>query len=567
MARRHRANLRRSTVSILLTSMALGGCGAQLPNSDKKHHGSDATPQGNELVKAPPRGYYDALVAMTMDQIDATTAPTSATAATPEVAPAPAATPVASMPAPTGAPVASAPAATPAASGPAGIAATKLWINFNGATVAKGYEVGSSFMLCQASTTIAPIAALTSTDKATIVAAVQGYFTSAKVDLDVTSTKPSAGSYTTVIVGGSIADLGCADHGEYGASPLDLGNANKNDIAFAFAKTGISDQQLAVNIAHVAGHTYGLETAADPADVMALSPSIDSTGFGKGLIAGSTVVQDEPSILQKAVAITPPATDSESILPPIIATIPGIDLVIAEIAKMNGDGTLGSLIPLIKALLPIGERINPKDISGVLTDNGIHPGSTVVNTANGNNNTIVNGNNSGNNVNVTINILNTNTNNTNQSSMFPVTTKGDSNSTSNSTSNSSSNSTGGSLGKESGCSWIFGIISQIKNLHKASGPSCNSTASATNGSGTSGTAPVTASVDPATPSADPSKAASAAAPVDPAAAPKIAALLNSVTPTLSLIDQNFDAGDQQSLGKVMKASCAHGYLSLVGNLE
>ncbi|MCX6110573.1 MAG: hypothetical protein NTZ90_13330, partial [Proteobacteria bacterium] len=535
MVRRHSVSVRQST--LLLTAAVLSACGGHMVNSGSKHGSSDASASDQELVEVPPRGYYDALVANTMQLIDNSTTNASGTTATP-VAPTPAA--------------AAAPATTPAASSPAAL--VRLWINFDGATVKKGYDAGSSFLLCKDSVTIAPIATLSDGDKASIVAGVQGYFTAAKVALEVTATKPSSGSFTTIEVGGSLADLGCADHGEYGASPLDLGNANKNDIAFAFNKAGISDQQLAVNIAHLAGHTYGLATAADPIDIMAVSPAIDTKGFGTSPVVGSTDSQNEPEILQKAISSTTPSATTppvETTLPPVIAAIPGIDLVIAEIAKLTGDKGLGSLLPLIKALLPIAAQIDPNDIESVLKDNGIYTagsGNTVTNTV------------SGNNINITINIINSG-NTTNQSSLPPQPVATD-----------SSSSSCSDKHKERGCAWIFAIRDHIKNKFEHGGPSCRTPSPAPTANH-SGTADSTTTVSAGTPKApataaapaDPAKTATAATPVDLATAPKIAALVNSV-PDAMKVTGSLTPSEQKSVGNMLKAGCAHGYLSLVGNL-
>ena len=566
MVRRHSVSVRRST--LLLTAAVLSACGGHQVNGSK-HGTSDASASDPELVEVPPRGYYDALVATTMQMIDnGTTTPPTGTAATtaatalPEAATttaatalpaaattpaAPAATPTPVLPAAT---TATAAATTTASNAPA--ASAQLWVNFDGGTITKGYAVGSSFLLCKDSVTIAPIATLTDGDKATIVAGVQGYFTAAKVALQVTATKPSSGSFTTIEVGGSITDLGCADHGEYGASPLDLGNANKNDIAFAFNKAGISDQQLAVNIAHLAGHTYGLATATDPSDIMALSPTVDTKGFGTSAVVGSTDTQNEPEILQKAISsTTPPATTTpaETSLPPVLAAIPGIDLVIAEIAKVTGDHGLGSLLPLIKALLPIAQRIDPSDIEGVLTDNGIYTagtGNTVTNTV------------SGNNINITINVDNS-VHNTNLPPQ-PVATS--SSTSSSSDSSSSTSSSNGDKAKEWGCAWIFSVLEHAKGKLGHSGPSCRSPAQTANQSGTTDTA---ATAKAGTSKAPASTSAAAATPVDPATAPKIAALVNSVPGTMKAAG-SLTPSEQKSVGNMLKAGCAHGYLSLVGNL-
>jgi len=374
------AKISRGTV-VMATVTALTGCGGLVRKGQTGRGG------GNEVTTAPPRAYYDQLFATKLALLDdsATAASAPATSAVP-------ATDVAATTTPTTTPATS--------SAPSLGKAEVMWLNFGGAAVERGYLKGQSFLVCSEKATIPASAALTTASQEEIVTNVQGFFTAAGANLTVTGTKPLSGDYTTVIVGGSLTDLGCKDSGEFGASPLDIGNANHNDIAFVFAASGISDKQLAVNIAHVSAHTYGLGNVSDATDIMAESPLDTAVGFAVGKLVATGAEQNSPALLAEATGVAVssrdasgadatsagssgsavPATDASSTAPaspaPVVPAKRGELLVEELISFLPRNPTASSqIIPLLKALLPVAAKLDPAAVGELVKASGFGGGA------------------------------------------------------------------------------------------------------------------------------------------------------------------------------------------------
>ena len=305
---------------------------------------------GSEVVTAPPRAYYDQLFAAKLGLLDNPATATTAANSTGEV----------------------------------------LWLNFGGATVAKGTAKGESFQVCGDKATIAA-STLTADSQDQIASSVQKFYTDAGADLKVTTTQPTSGDYTTVVVGGSLADLGCTDPSGLGVAPLDVGNANHNDIAFVFTPADISDKQLAVNIAHVSAHTYGLATITDPDDVMAEKPLDTAKGFGVGKRVDTGAEQNGLLVLAEAtgVQVSKPGeadatkSDDKTVpapmpLPPVIAPGKGTDVIVDDmINKMpSHPKSAGHIIPVLRGLLPFAFSLDLKAVTEIFDATGFGNGST-----------------------------------------------------------------------------------------------------------------------------------------------------------------------------------------------
>ena len=320
---------------------------------------------GSEVVTAPPRAYYDQLFAAKLGLLDnpvATTTTTSAAPTTGEV----------------------------------------LWLNFGGATVNKGTAKGESFQVCGDKATIAA-STLTADSQQAIASSVEKLYTGAGANQKVTTTQPTSGDYTTVVVGGSLADLGCTDPSGLGVAPLDVGNANHNDIAFVFTPADISDKQLAVNIAHVAAHTYGLSNITDPNDVMAEKPLDTATGFSVGKRVDNGAEQNALVILAEATGVqvskpgeadatkTPDQTKPEPMpLPAVIASGKGTDQVVDDmINKMPSQPKAAThLIPMLRGLLPLAFSLDLKAVTEIFDATGFGSGTGSDKTASGRRTTI-----------------------------------------------------------------------------------------------------------------------------------------------------------------------------------
>ena len=171
-----------------------------------------------------------------------------------------------------------------------------LFVNFDGATLKRGYGKGQSFILCKSEATIAPTG-ISVPDRTTILQLVAKHFETAGAKLLVTDQKPNTGDFTTLIVGGSYSSLGCIGPGVLGVAPFDVGNKNRNDIGFAFTPKGVSNRVIAETISHEAGHSFGLNHVMSRTDIMFASSSSQIDKFGVGNVIGGLKKQDAPAIL------------------------------------------------------------------------------------------------------------------------------------------------------------------------------------------------------------------------------------------------------------------------------
>ncbi len=287
--------------------------------------GSDRTFDEKQM---PPKGYYDALFEQQLKLVDQGVAP---------------------------------------ANGP-----QVLWINFGGAAVTKGFNRGQSFILCRASANV-PAAGLSPGDEDAVRAGVQQFFDDAGAQLVITNAKPSSGDFTTMHVGGTFADLGCIGPGVLGVAPFDVGNANRNDVGFAFPKN-VSAAIIAETVAHEAGHSFGLDHVSNKQDLMFASSSPGITGFTVSTISGSNKLQDGPAVLKQVLGAgnatqTPggsspvpaqPAAPVAGIpnLPGSLAGLPGLDQIgnIGQLLPGLAPGSvldISQLLPQIQSLIPI----------------------------------------------------------------------------------------------------------------------------------------------------------------------------------------------------------------------
>ena len=241
---------RPSLVGVMLTTLIVG-CGAE---PDSRFGSDDADGfRGRDKVVKPPRAYYDSLLADRMQLAN------SGKLQTPQ-------DPI-------------------------------LWINFAGATVSKGYDIGQSFLPCKSTATIPP-SQLSFNSQQEIANLVAGHFSNAGAKVEVTTEQPSTGEYTTIHVGGNYGNLGCTSSANpAGLAPFDVGNANPSDIGFVFPQS--SDlESLARTIAHEAGHTYGLDHAADQDSIMYPWDVPSAVSFASSVVSSGGATIDPATILQ-----------------------------------------------------------------------------------------------------------------------------------------------------------------------------------------------------------------------------------------------------------------------------
>lgn len=272
-----------------------------------------------------------------------------------------------------------------------------LWVNFNGATITKGYGNGQSFIVCSKSVTI-PASGYSTADQTLILNQVAQYFSNAGVAVALTFDKPTSGDFTTMIVGGTYALLGCgASSSTLGIAPYDVDNANPNDLGFAFVPSSKNLETQAMTIAHEAGHTFGLDHTDNRIDLMYPTVSSQETGFAIGKSETGHSIQNGPLMLQKNLgsgfaslsgspvqpsgAIPTPEPIPSTTIPtfpnapannPAIAGLPGIAGLggLSQILGQLNPTLMGKLSPLLPILgaIPGGTFLaNPQMILSALT--------------------------------------------------------------------------------------------------------------------------------------------------------------------------------------------------------
>ena len=246
------SDLFKTTCAALAAMAVLASCGAEPASRFKS---DDALGQnGRDRIVNPPKAYYDALL---LDRMQLANAGAMSKAAE-----------------------------------------SVLWVNFAGASVNKGYDLGQSFLACKNTVKIPP-APLSSTAQQAVLNQVATYFSNAGAKVAVVSDQPTSGEYTTMHVGGSYANLGCSGGSPVGIAPFDAGNANPSDVGFVFPQSN-DVETLARTIAHEAAHTYGLEHADNKDDLMYPWDLQSAVGFATGMVAKTGMPQDPAALLQAA---------------------------------------------------------------------------------------------------------------------------------------------------------------------------------------------------------------------------------------------------------------------------
>lgn len=319
-------------VSAVITSMVwtLSGCGAISGSRGSSADGTAAS--GRDTVVVPPQAYFDALLTDRMQM----TANGALQAIQDQV----------------------------------------MWVNFNGATIAKGFAKDQSFLPCINSVVIPP-ASISEADKDAILSQVALYFSNAGAKLYITADKPTSGDYTAIHVGGLSSLFGCPGSGNVaGMAPFDSGNANPNDVGFVFL-TSKDAKSLAQAIAHEAGHTFGLDHSDNKADIMYASAMSVVNGFMKGIANISGLEQDASALLQKAlgtgmaslsgipVAATTAFSQIPSTVLPGTANLSKLGSLLTSLPQSVHSSSLNAFIPALSGgAIPAG--VLPPNAQGAL---------------------------------------------------------------------------------------------------------------------------------------------------------------------------------------------------------
>jgi len=274
-----------------------------------------------------------------------------------------------------------------------------LYVSFDGATIQRGTSRGQSFIPCQRQSEIPP-SGISSGRQNEILDLVQTYFNEANARIHITGNRPAPNEdFTTIVVGGTYASLGCRGRGILGVAPYDVGNRNKNDIGFAFNNANHSNFLTATTIAHEAAHSFGLDHIDNRQGIMFPSLSNQIQGFRSGRVSRRARAQDSPALLRQNLGIadpdrnqTPDLRDDDGMAsapsnpPPSVPSpqpnlpnapggvgnLPGLDFIAALgqlLGSFNPSGPLdiSNLLPQLDQILP-GGLSNLNNIGGI---NGI----------------------------------------------------------------------------------------------------------------------------------------------------------------------------------------------------
>ncbi len=130
----------------------------------------------------------------------------------------------------------------------------KVFLNFGGGEIYKGFDKNQSFILCNEAITINP-AALTVREQEEVFDEVKKLFSVADAPLSLVLDEPLTGDYSTVHIGGEHHALGCQSQPVLGIAPSDQGDVNPADVGFVFSNMR---ELLPHAIAHVVGRVSGL---------------------------------------------------------------------------------------------------------------------------------------------------------------------------------------------------------------------------------------------------------------------------------------------------------------------
>ena len=130
----------------------------------------------------------------------------------------------------------------------------KVFLNFGGGEIVRGFGKNESFLPCNKSAVISP-AQLNIKTQESIYDELADFFNAEDAHLDLVLDEPLSGDYSTVHIGGWPHALGCREQALLGSAPSDRGNVNPADVGFVF---NTDEELMPAAIAHVIGRMLGL---------------------------------------------------------------------------------------------------------------------------------------------------------------------------------------------------------------------------------------------------------------------------------------------------------------------
>lgn len=238
-----------------------------------------------------------------------------------------------------------------------------IHLEFNGASVERGFKLGQSFLPCQQSSTISP-SNFDLADKAKIIEQVQKYLSDVGITLEISDQIPAKSFFTRIIVGGSYSDLGCQDKDVLGIAPFDRGNIQSADLGFAFVKQGETVARSAEVIAHEIAHTLGIENlfgGDNFSNFFNPDARADLSGF-----ASQNGLARIRSIADLVTTMDPTqALDISKLWPEIAAVLPGGLSSIPNIGGLNG------IESILTVILMAAEAANNQNGGGATSSGSI----------------------------------------------------------------------------------------------------------------------------------------------------------------------------------------------------
>lgn len=242
-----------------------------------------------------------------------------------------------------------------------------IWLNFEGGLVKRGYDVGTSFLICTSETLI-PTSVISFEKQQEILENVQGYFDKAEIPVKVVLEEPtSSGLVTVIYISNSIEDLECKAKGNAVVlAPQDKGNVNLSDIAFVFTKAineiNSDPEKLHLYLSHAIAHAIGLTMGLSPDNqvrtVMYPVPSDEVEGFSE--ISINTLKEIAKKHLVQAATVG--NVQGLNNLPLEYIRLPGLEKLVViggQIPKLKKENVIDitAILQMLEALLPEGVTI------------------------------------------------------------------------------------------------------------------------------------------------------------------------------------------------------------------
>lgn len=229
-----------------------------------------------------------------------------------------------------------------------------FWLRYEGVALRQGFARGESYLICDEQAII-PSSELSDKEQDAVTQAVQSKFDELGIKVEITTQKPNHLDFTTVIIGGTARDLGCADDSILGLAPFDTDNANKSDTVFVFDQSilksqGAGTEEVIHQVTSQIGRAIGIQDISTYTALQLTEPATRSANQIENLAFTTSENTLDANPFSK--------------LPSHLLSLPGL----AEIATItqllpeldpNSIAVIDDVLPSVRQLMPTGHESNP----------------------------------------------------------------------------------------------------------------------------------------------------------------------------------------------------------------